>query len=280
MEPVHLTRLYRAGQAIERLAALAEESRAAGPPPQRVRRNWWTRFLDAGAIWMREHVPLLHWIGAGLFALVFFAYARLLALTVRLVPAGTRAWPDLPAPCVLVVWHGSAPSLLAAIARQPPTVPLAIMVAADPRGDALAMICRMMGMRVLRGHSGNRGWKALTEMAAELERPACAILTPDGGGPAHYAKPGAVALASASGAPLLALGAEAKPALAEPHKWDAPRNPLPWSRIGIAVSEPVSVPEISDSAALEDFRVAMQRELDGAASRAQQALLQRTARSR
>lgn len=231
--------------------------------------------MDAGAAWLRRHIPVVHWLGAWLFALTMVLYLRLLAHTVRLVPAGDRRWPDVPAPSVLVVWHGAAPALLAAIARQRPKVPLAIMVAGDPRGDALAMICRMMGMRVIRGHSGNRGWKALGDMAAELERPVCAILTPDGGGPARYAKPGAVALASASGAPLVALGADCKPALAEPHKWDAPRNPLPWSRVSLAVADPVPVPEIRDGAMLENFRQILQRELDSAATRAQQALFLR-----
>lgn len=285
MGPVHLSRLYRetprpvaAGRAaaeIERLADMAEEVRAASASPEKGRRTRWTRFLDAGATWLRQHIPVVHWLGAWLFALTFFSYFRLIGFTVRLVPAGTRRWPDLPAPSVLVLWHGAAPSLVAAIMRQAPKVPLAIMVASDPRGDALAMICRMMGMRVIRGHSGNRGWKALGDMAAELERPVCAILTPDGGGPARYAKPGAVALASVSGAPLVALGADCKPALAEPHKWDAPRNPLPWSRIGVVVSEPVAVPEIRDSAAFEHFRLVAQRELDRAATRAQQALFLR-----
>lgn len=246
--------------------------KAVSPAPQQAHRIWWTRFLDAGANWLRRNIPVVHWIGAWLFAVTIVVYLRLIAFTVRLVPAGDRKWPDLPAPCVLVLWHGEAPALLAALARQRPKFRLAIMIAGDPRGDALAMIFRMLGMRVIRGQSGNRGWKALAEMATELEQPVCAILTPDGGGPARYAKPGAVALASASRAPVVALGAYCHPALAEPHKWDAPRNPLPWSRVSLAVAEPVAVPEICDSAVLESFRQKLQCELDHAAARAKQAL--------
>lgn len=79
-------------------------------------------------------------------------------------------------------------------------------------------------------------------------------------------------LAAATGAPLLALGADCTPALAEPNKWDAPRNPLPFGRIAIAMSEPIHIPAVHDGATLDSCRSGLQKALDRAAAMASGAL--------
>ena len=77
------------------------------------------------------------------------------------------------------------------------------MISHDPRGDYLALLCRMIGFHVVRGDSEEGGWEALLELARELMNGASVILTADGGGPARQAKVGAIALASAVGVPLI-----------------------------------------------------------------------------
>lgn len=171
-----------------------------------------------------------------LTAALFFIYAHIVALTSRLNTFGTSRWPDVPAPSILVLWHGDAPSLLAAFAKRRPVVPVVIMVAGDPRGDFLALLCRMLGFEVVRGSEEQHGWAALNELARRLSRDACVIITADGGGPARVAKVGAVALASAAGVPIVPLAADCHPAIQENRKWDAARNPLPFCSLTITVA--------------------------------------------
>ena len=197
-------------------------------------RNLWTRSVDRGISFVRQYLPPLHYIGSVTFAISLFLYIRLCAFTVRLTTSGCYHWPELPAPSVLRMCTVAG---WVAIAARRPRVSLAIMVARDPRGDSLSLLCRLLGLRVVRGDREQGGWEALAELAGEIERGACATITADGGGPAREAKVGTVALASATGVPLLALGADCYPALSMPHKWDAPRNPLPFSRLAITVSE-------------------------------------------
>jgi len=225
-------------------------------------RNLWMRSVDRGISFVRQYLPPLHYIGSATFAISLFLYIRLCAFTVRLTTSGCYHWPELPAPSVLALWHGCAPSLPVAIAARRPRASLSIMVARDPRGDSLSLLCRLLGLRVVRGDREQGGWEALAELAGEIERGACATITADGGGPAREAKVGAVALASATGVPLLALGADCYPALSMPHKWDAPRNPIPFSRLAITVSESIHCPFSLDLSSIEHSRCRLQSMLN------------------
>jgi len=257
---------------IQALADVAEGIKGPAVSAEASQRNRWTRSVDRTTAWLRDHLPAVHWIGAFVFAFVLFIYCRLLGVTVRLVTPGNRPWPDLPAPSILAIWHGSAPSLLSAIVRRRPNVPLVIMVAQDPRGDSLALLCRLLKVEVIRGDGGHGGWEALVHLSAKVERGACAILTPDGGGPARWAKPGALVLSAVTGTPLVAVGAACKPSVSEPRKWDSAQNPLPFGRIAVVLSEPLNILLEHDAASFESCRRRLQRELDQAAAVATQAL--------
>jgi lysophospholipid acyltransferase (LPLAT)-like uncharacterized protein len=112
---------------------------------------------------------------------------------------------------------------------------MAIMIACDPRGYCLALFCRLLGLRVVRDESGESGWETLALLAREMSRSVCAVITADGGGPARVAKVGAVALAAATGAPLLPVGADCRPSIYERRKWNRVRTPLPFGHVAIAL---------------------------------------------
>jgi lysophospholipid acyltransferase (LPLAT)-like uncharacterized protein len=172
----------------------------------------------------------------------------------------------------MAVWHGSAPSLLVAILARKPRAPIAIMVSRDPRGDCLTLLCRMIGLRVVRGSSEEGGWEALSELAREVERGVCVLITADGEGPAQVAKVGAVALAAATGTPLIAIGADCRPALSERHKWDRARIPLPLGRVAIAGGEPRRLPFVDKTESIEEARFELQSALEDATLSARLAL--------
>jgi lysophospholipid acyltransferase (LPLAT)-like uncharacterized protein len=259
-----------------RLAAIEQlitQLESLPPSSARARgRNFWTRMVDAAVSMAREYIPPLHWLGMAIFAAVLFIYARLCALTVRLRTTGKVEWPDMPAPCVLALWHACAPSLLVASAVQRPRATLAILVAGDPRGDSLSLLCKLLGLRVVRVAGPGGGWEALANLAGEIEQGACAIVTADGGGPARVAKVGAMALSSATGAPLFAVGADCYPALGQPHKWDSARTPLPFSRVAVVIGESLESPVLTDLASIEDACRWLQLSLDDAVVKARHAL--------
>lgn len=235
-------------------------------------RNLFTRAVDRVFLLTRTYFPPLHIACAAISAAILFVYAWILALTVRLVSVGEVRWPEFPAGSVLAVWHGSAPSVLVALRAQIPGVPIAIMVACDARGDCLAWLCRLLGLRVVRGDSDHGGWEALCALAQEVERGACALITADGGGSAREAKVGAVALASATGMPLVALGADCRPAIFERHKWDAARTPLPFSRLAIAVGKSRRLQPFGEADEVEAARLSLTAALTSASDLCRQVL--------
>jgi lysophospholipid acyltransferase (LPLAT)-like uncharacterized protein len=226
------------------------------------RRNPWTRTIDIIFAFIRRYAPPIHRMSVVVNAVLLYCYAWLVAFSSRLLTAGERAWPDVPAGCVLALWHRDAPSLLVALLMRQPLAPCSIMISGDSRGDYLALLCRLVGLHVIRGGGEEHGWQALGELAKALQSGACVIITADGGGPARVAKVGAVALASSVSAPLLPLAVDCYPALEERHKWDRARNPLPFGSILIAVGSGSVFEPFIDAEGLEKARAWLEKELD------------------
>jgi len=235
-------------------------------------RNAFTRVLDVLMLWFRQYAPPIHWLGASLFGVAFFAYAWVVARTSRLTSLGARAWPDLPERSVLAVWHDSAPSLFVALAKCKPRARTVIMIATEPRGDALTVLCRLLGLQVIRGDWEHHGWHSVAELAEQVSRGACAIITPDGGGPRRLARAGVLVLSVAVGVPLIPIGADCDPALREPHKWDQPRNPLPFCQVAICIGPELELRDFADASALESARLGLEQALNASSDRARQAL--------
>lgn len=225
-------------------------------------RNALTRALDTAFAFVRKYLPPIHWFVAAVTAALMFLYTRTVAVTSHLDTAGAAGWQHLPAPCVLALWHRDAPSLLVAFAKRRPHVRTVIMIARDPRGDYLAMLCRMVGLGVVRGDSETGGWEALQQLANELMNGARVILTADGGGPARIAKVGAVALASSAGVPLIPLTADCHPAIQERHKWDAARNPVPFCRLTFSLGPSRKFDFFKDSSSVEEARAWLEKTLN------------------
>jgi lysophospholipid acyltransferase (LPLAT)-like uncharacterized protein len=277
MQPNHQPRLYGArpvqlsgiAEEIARLALLHEHTSghsAAGV--RHLGRSRFTRTLDAFLAFIRRYLPPIHWVLIRLVALGLFIYLRWVAATAKLILHGSYRWPDIPSGSVLAIWHGSAPSLLAAVAMQRSSVSVQILIACDARGDCLAVLCRWLGFTVVRGDAEHGAWKALIKIAADVHQSASALIAVDGGAPAFVAKVGAVALSSAAQIPLIPIGADCRPAIFERYKWDTARNPVPFGRIAVVCGEPIMFPAVMDAASLEDARKQLQVSLDRVSSQA------------
>ncbi len=257
---------------ITRLAALHPHSQTISSPAfHKVGRNRLTRAIDTVLRFVRRYLPPIHWMAIRALAVLLYLYSRAVSATTKIVAVGNYQWPEIPEGSVLAVWHGSAPSVLAAFAARKPTIPVMLMVSRDPRGDCVAVLCRWLGFEIVRGDAEHGGWKALTVIANELRNGASALISPDGGGPPFVARVGAAALASSAGVPLIPIGAYCRPSIFERHKWDAARNPLPFGRIAIACGEPLRFPAFDDAGSLETARKQLQDALNRAADLARSA---------
>ena len=285
MQPIDQDPLYRAPQytsagdrprdyagEIGRLTTLHRRSEAISAAFPETGRNRLTRTIDSALDFIRRYLPPIHWVGVRFLAVLLYGYARAVGATEEIVTVGSYQWPDIPKESVLAIWHGSAPSLLAAFTARRPGMPLKLMVSRNPRGDAVALFCRWLGFEIVRGDAEHGGWKALIEIANDVHNGATALISPDGGGPRFVARVGAVALASAVRAPLIPVGADCRPAFFERHKWDDARNPLPYGRIAVACGEPLTLPSFEDPASLETARQQLHDALECAAEEARRAL--------
>lgn len=247
---------------LARIAELEATDESEEHSDKRVGRNWFTRTLDSMFRFISRNARPLHVLGFTLTAAFSWIYAHIVALTARLARSGELTWPNVPAPSVVALWHGDAPSLLVAFAKRRPAAPTVILVASDPRGDYLALLCRMLGFEVVRTDGSHVGWSELTELAKKLKQGACVIITADGGGPAKVAKWGALALASATGVPLVPLKADCTPALQQSHKWDDARNPLPFSSVSVWMGTPRTLEPLVDRESVDCAKAWLEKTLN------------------
>lgn len=247
---------------LARIANLEGTDKSDEHSDKSVGRNRFTRTLDAILGFIKQHARPLHVLGLTLTATFLWLYARIVALTARLVTSGELTWPNVPAPSVIALWHGNAPSLLVSFAMRRTAAPAVILVASDPRGDSLARLCRMLGFQVVRTDGTHGGWSELIRLAEKLKQGACVIITADGGGPARVAKWGAVALASATGVPLVQLKADCSPALQQSHKWDDARNPLPFSTVSVWMGTPRTLEPLVDRNSLDRAKAWLEETLN------------------
>jgi lysophospholipid acyltransferase (LPLAT)-like uncharacterized protein len=149
---------------------------------------------------------------------------------------------------------------------------LGFLISPSVDGEIGAMIVRNLGGEVIRGSSSHTGARALRDYYQALAHEAVSpAITPDGPrGPPWKFKPGAVLLAQLSGRPMIPLSYAASSAWKI--KWDRFIIPKPFSRIVVAVGEPVYVPKGLDAAGLEALQLDMQRRLAGLFRAAEAAL--------
>lgn len=138
----------------------------------------------------------------------------------------------------------------------------AVLVSDHADGRLIAHVLGGFGTRVVFGSSLRGGAAGLHAAARVLAEGVSVAMTPDGPvGPARVAKPGVVALASLTGAPIVPMAYAARPDLVF-SSWDRFRAPLPLGRAWAALGEPLTVPRGLDGTHLEPYRAALQSALD------------------
>jgi lysophospholipid acyltransferase (LPLAT)-like uncharacterized protein len=175
--------------------------------------------------------------------------------------AALAQWPSM-LPCY---WHQH--ELFCArylLLQMPRGLKLGFLVSPSVDGEIPAMIAAKLGARVIRGSSTHTGARALRDyyqlLVKEMVSP---VITPDGpSGPRFRFKPGAIMLAQISGRPMVPMAYAASRAWLV--AWDKFVIPWPFSRIVIAIGEPVVVARdfpISDESAVTALQSGMEQAL-------------------
>lgn len=164
---------------------------------------------------------------------------RLLVLTLRVRREETPAaalWATRT-PAIYVVWHARV-LVLPCLYRGRG---LRVLISRSRDGEMIARLVRRFGFVAVRGSSSRGGAGGLRALARALGEGHSVVVVPDGPrGPSETVKPGVVALARMTGAPVvpLALGASAE---WRARSWDGFRVPKPFARCVVRFGDPVRV---------------------------------------
>jgi hypothetical protein len=171
-------------------------------------------------------------------------------------------------PLVMTIWHGGL--FVAAYGWRDRNIAVAVSLSRD--GDWIDAVLTRLGFAESPRGSSSRGATALLRELIRRTRAGepIAILLDGPRGPAGVAKPGAVALARATGARLVPIGIAAAPGFRFA-SWDRTLLPYPFARVRIVFGAPLHVPRDVEGEALEAKRRELEAELhrlDGVATAA------------
>ena len=187
------------------------------------------------------------------------AALRLLARTLRIrrheAPAGALWAAGVP--MIFAVWHSRILLLPVLYAGRR----IRVLASRSRDGELAARFVQRFRLEAVRGSSSRGGREALRELVRSLRGGWDVVVVPDGPrGPAEVVKPGVIALAAWSGAPIvpLAVGASAE---WRARSWDGFRVPRPGARLVVRFGEPVRVDATGDAAARERARADLEARL-------------------
>lgn len=160
-------------------------------------------------------------------------------------------------PFIVALWHGQF-LLLPGI--YPKEIPGRAMVSRHVDAEGLALILRRFGLELIRGAgAGSRrrdrgGAEAAHGAVASIREGYSIAMTADvPPGPARKCGLGIVTIASLSGRPIVPFAVATSRYIAF-NSWDRMTVNLPFSRLGIAMGDPIHVPEDAPREELETYR--------------------------
>lgn len=191
---------------------------------------------------------------------------RLLAATLRLRREEKALAPLLAAGAavIYIVWH-SRLLLLPYLYRGRG---LRVLISRSEDGAMIAALVRRLGYIPVRGSSSRGGALGLRYLARAIKEGHSVVVVPDGPrGPREVLKPGVVALARLTGAPVVpaALAASSEWRVSS---WDEFRIPKPFSRCVVRFGVPILVSRDVDAAGENMLRKEIEAALNAVTSQA------------
>lgn len=172
---------------------------------------------------------------------------RVLATTLRVRRDEAAVAPlwAARAPMIYAVWHGRILLLPYFYGHRGSQV----LASRSRDGELVTRWIRRFGLDPVRGSSTRGSVEALRVLTRALRAGREVVVVPDGPrGPREVLKPGVIALARLSGAPIvpMAVGASREWRL---RSWDEFRIPRPFARCVVRFGEPIHVSRAADRAA-------------------------------
>jgi lysophospholipid acyltransferase (LPLAT)-like uncharacterized protein len=143
---------------------------------------------------------------------------------------------------ILALWHGRIlPATLYWRDRN-----VVALTSQNFDGEWIARLMARFGYRAARGSTSRGAARALLQLSRDLRAGAPVAFTVDGPrGPARVAQRGAAWLAGATGHPILPFHIETDRYWSA-GSWDRTMIPKPFSRVAVAIGEPMPVPGTAD----------------------------------
>jgi len=150
---------------------------------------------------------------------------------------------------------------------------IGFLISPSVDGEIPANLARSWGGEIIRGSTTRTGAQAMRDMYNLVVKQGVSPVTTSDGpqGPIHVFKIGDILLSQFTQAPLLPLAYAADRAWTL-KSWDKFLIPKPFSRIAIAIGEPVTIPKGLLAEDLEPMRQQMENALKGLTLEAQDAL--------
>jgi hypothetical protein len=129
---------------------------------------------------------------------------------------------------------------------------VSVLISEHQDGELIARIAQSLGFRTVRGSTTRGASRALLGLARELDAGHDVAITPDGPrGPARSFAPGALIAAQRADAPVILVGVAVRRAW-RLRSWDRFVIPRPFTRVGIAYSDPVTLDAHNPRAAAQE----------------------------
>lgn len=200
-------------------------------------------------------------------------YLRFVHRTTRWVYEPARLHDHVQRPAIIAMWHGQ--HFLVPFAR-PHDMETAALISRHGDGEVNAIAVRRLGSGLIRGSGGHGaadktrkrgGAQALRKMLDALKSGVSIVMTADVPKVSQRAGEGIVLLAKLSGCPIYPVAVITK-ARVQLKSWDRAVIALPFSRGAMVVGQGIYVAADADSAAMEEARQTVERELDAVHARA------------
>ncbi|MCX7930774.1 MAG: lysophospholipid acyltransferase family protein [Chlorobi bacterium] len=158
---------------------------------------------------------------------------------------------QVPQRGIIAFWHGEMLPVWALLAGQDAVA----LVSPSRDGAVLAALLECWGYRCVRGSSSRGGKSALEQLIEHARAGRLVLITPDGPrGPRGQIKRGAVLCAQHAGVPLFWCRVRCRWAWFFRRSWDHFMLPLPFSRVTVDISQPISIPHDATDEDLARFR--------------------------
>ncbi len=171
---------------------------------------------------------------------------------------------DLGRRPIMAFWHGRILPATVYFRKRG----IVVITSENFDGEWIAGIIERFGYGTARGSSSRGAVKALVQLKRDMAAGKPAAFTLDGPrGPARVAQAGAIWLAKATGNPIIPFHIEADRYWTA-NSWDRTQIPKPWSKVAIAIGEPMEIAADSDDGAIEEGRRALDARLQTLEARA------------